>query len=175
MRLVSATRVPDTKPAAAGVAAQPNWMQRAQENRGSERDRHGNTFHARQFRVRLPVHVLRYRRPWAENCLAAGVNATNVTFGTEQPWDIVLRDFDSGLEKSSAALIWHWPPTGRKSTPRISRASSQSLSERRVPRWSTSNSIACAPCTGWACAISDWHIRDPPCSPTDAARAGTRV
>lgn len=37
--------------------------------------------------------------PWAENCLAAGVNATNVTFGTEQPWDIVLRDFDSGLEK----------------------------------------------------------------------------
>lgn len=37
--------------------------------------------------------------PWAENCLSAGVNATNVTFGTEQTWDIVLRDFDVGLGK----------------------------------------------------------------------------
>lgn len=37
--------------------------------------------------------------PWAENCLSAGVNAANVTFGTEQDWDIVLRNFDVGLEK----------------------------------------------------------------------------
>ena len=37
--------------------------------------------------------------PWAERCLAAGVNATNVTFGTEQEWDVVLRNFDVGLEK----------------------------------------------------------------------------
>jgi len=37
--------------------------------------------------------------PWAERCLRAGVNAANVTFGTEQSWDDVHRNFDTGLEK----------------------------------------------------------------------------
>lgn len=36
---------------------------------------------------------------WAERCLQAGVNATNVTFGTEQDWDVVLQNFDLGLER----------------------------------------------------------------------------
>lgn len=37
--------------------------------------------------------------PWAERCLQAGVNAANVTFGTDQSWDDVHRNFDVGLEK----------------------------------------------------------------------------
>ncbi|UHL62612.1 dipeptidase [Paralcaligenes sp. KSB-10] len=37
--------------------------------------------------------------PWAERCLQAGVNAANVTFGTDQSWDDVHRNFDIGLEK----------------------------------------------------------------------------
>lgn len=37
--------------------------------------------------------------PWAERCLRAGVNAANVTFGTEQSWDDAHRNFDVGLGK----------------------------------------------------------------------------
>ncbi|TCT10844.1 membrane dipeptidase [Paralcaligenes ureilyticus] len=37
--------------------------------------------------------------PWAERCLQAGVNAVNVTFGTDQNWGDALRNFDVGLEK----------------------------------------------------------------------------
>lgn len=36
---------------------------------------------------------------WAERCLRAGVDAANVTFGTEQSWDIVQENFDVGLER----------------------------------------------------------------------------
>lgn len=36
---------------------------------------------------------------WAERCLKAGVNAANVTFATEQSWDVVQQNFDVGLEQ----------------------------------------------------------------------------
>ena len=104
------------------MAAQPNWMQRAQNH----------WFRARQTWQHVSRKTvscstacpwLRYRRP----------------LGRELPWrpGLMPRMSRSALnshgisccaisipawKKSSAALIWHWPPTGRKSTPpRISR------------------------------------------------------
>lgn len=35
---------------------------------------------------------------WAERCLAAGVNAANVTIGAENDWDDMVRRIDQGLE-----------------------------------------------------------------------------
>lgn len=37
--------------------------------------------------------------PYAQQALEGGVNVTNVTFGTEEDWDTVMRNFESGLGK----------------------------------------------------------------------------
>lgn len=37
--------------------------------------------------------------PYAQAALEGGVNVTNVTFGTEEDWDTVIRSFETGLNK----------------------------------------------------------------------------
>jgi len=43
--------------------------------------------------------------PYAEEALAGGVDVTNVTFGTEEDWDTVLRNFETGLAKIEKSPI----------------------------------------------------------------------
>ncbi|AYG70648.1 membrane dipeptidase [Rhizobium sp. CCGE531] len=46
-------------------------------------------------------------KPYAEACLDAGVNATNVTFAAEQDWESTLRSFETFLRKIEANPLLH--------------------------------------------------------------------
>src|ERR1043166_6759737 len=43
--------------------------------------------------------------PYAEQALEGGVNVTNVTFGTEESWDVVLPNIEKGLEKIEKSAV----------------------------------------------------------------------
>lgn len=52
----------------------------------------------------LSLHYM-LDEPYANDALEAGVNVTNVTFGTEEDWETVLRSFELGLQKIAVSPV----------------------------------------------------------------------